>query len=461
VTKRDAQRIGGAVADKLHTPRERDVAKLAERVPPQNPDAEAAVLGSMLLANECIGEVGQALGAEDFYSPENQVIYAAMLDLYEHNKPADVLTVLDALGEGADGSYLKDLLGAVPSAANAMQYAAIVKDRATLRAMIGAQTDGLKDAYGGEGEADAVLDRAQQRLFALADRRTSNDTVSVASLLAGARGKIEQIRDGSWKPGITTGFIGLDHNYLHEGLGDGELVVLMGRPSSGKTTFALNLLEHVSIGESKPSVIFSLEMSKERLVQNFLVMRSGVSLFPAERILAAREYDMLDKATNDLDAAPIHLNDTPGLTLMQLRAKIRQLVQRKGVRLVVVDYLQLMTPPSGETRNDQIGAISRGLKLIAREVKVPILVLSQMNRSSESRQDARPRLSDLRDSGNIEQDADIVLGMYRPEVYDPTPDNQNIVEVLVLKQRNGPTGVAKLQFAKSLYRFRALARGEA
>jgi len=462
VTKRDAQRIGGAVADKLHTPRERDVAKLAERVPPQNPDAEAAVLGSMLLANECIGEVGQALGAEDFYSPENQVIYAAMLDLYEHNKPADVLTLLDALGEGADGSYLKDLLGAVPSAANAIHYAALVRECAMRRALISYGNRVMRDAWDATGaDAATLLDTAGRGLYALADRRGST-VVNASDWMAALGAYVEELCEKK-HTGVSTGIVPLDE--ILGGLRKGEMIVIAGRPSMGKSSMSLNIYAHAAMREAVSVAFFSCEMSKESLGLNLLSAESGVTGHKIRRgFMGTHDHAAFSLALGRIAEMDdrVFVDDSPNIGLFELRAKCRSLAMHHGLGLVILDYLQLMQGPGlYRERHLEVAEISKGIKGLARELNVPVIAVSQLNRMAEARSDNRPRLADLRESGAIEQDADVVILLHREEYYNPTDDNRNVAEAIVAKQRNGPTGMVKLQWEPQCFRFRALARGEA
>jgi len=431
---------------------------LLQRVPPQNLEAERAVLGSLLLVNEHIGHVVDALSVEEFYSRSHRTIYQAVLDLYNRNEAVDFLTLQDELQragklEDVGGvEYLSGLTDVVPAAANVEFYAHMVRETAALRSLIQAATDILTSSYEQNERADQLLDKAEARIFEIAERRLASDLVLLKDIVKQVMEHIYSVHDrGSRITGLASGFYELDE--LTAGLQPAELVVLAARPSVGKSTFALNLAEHVAVKDGKAVALFSLEMSTQQLAQNLLCLHQRLD---AQRVrqglLSSEEQEELRQAASDLYQAPIYLNDSPSLSLLSLRAKARRLKAQHDIQLVMIDYLQLMEPPPGESRQVQVAEVSRGLKGLARELGIPVLALSQLNRSPEAREDHRPRLADLRESGAIEQDADVVLLLHRDDAYDPAK-NPGMAEIEVAKQRNGPTGKVRLTFLRECLRF--------
>jgi len=438
---------------------------LLQRVPPQNLEAERAVLGSLLLVNEHIGHVIDTLSPDEFYSRSHRLIYQAVLDLYNRTEAVDFLTLQDQLRRGGElesvggVEYLSRLTDVVPSAANVQHYTRIVRETAALRALIQAATDILSTAYEESQYADHLLDRAESRIFQIAERRLASDLIPLKDIVKRAMEHIENIHDrGSSITGLATGFTDLDE--LTAGLQPAELIVLASRPSIGKTTFGLNLAEHVAVAQGKPVALFSLEMSIQQLAQNLLCLHRRVD---AQRLrkgmLSQEERSELGLAAEVLYQAPIFLNDSPSLSILGLRAKARRLKRQHDIQLVILDYLQLMEPPPGDSRQQQVAEISRALKGLARELRVPVLALSQLNRSPEAREDHRPRLADLRESGAIEQDADVVLMLHRDDAYDPNK-NPGVAELEVAKQRNGPTGRVRLTFLRECLRFESAATND-
>ena len=432
---------------------------LLDRVPPHSLEAEASVLGAILLDNEAAWLVARDLKPEHFYKAANQKIYEAALALVTERRPADVVTVKEELQrrgelEPVGGAlYLGELLNAVPSAANAEHYARIVREKALLRSLIRAAREVEKDAFDAGESADAILDRAERRFFEVTQRRLTDTSTELRHLL---NEEFDKIESGKPRKGLATHLVDLDR--ITNGLKPAEFVVLAARPAMGKTSLATTIVRNVAIRDKRPVAFFSLEMSKSQLAQNMLCAQARVPTFRVQQgNLEARELQRLRDAAAVLFEAPVIIDDAPALTIMQLRAKARIARMRHGVQLIVIDYLQLMEadrPSSDENRQQEVSQISRGLKQLARELDVPVLALSQLSRAVEQRSDKRPLLSDLRESGAIEQDADMVLLLYRESYYkSDKPDIANLAEVIVGKNRNGPTGSAKLIFLKEYMRF--------
>ncbi len=438
---------------------------------PQDLGAEAAVLGSMIIDPRCVGEVIETLNRNAFYHSEHQILFDAIISLYEKNRGEgiDGLLVrnelerrnqLDAIG-GAE--YLQRVIESVPSSASVQYYADIVREKMLLRETIVAATEILTDAYDESGDAAEKLDAAERRIFAVTDKRITSSAVALKDLVTRAYEMIEK-REGTHVTGLPTGYYELDDKTC--GLQKGEMLIIAGRPSMGKTSFALNLAEHIGIVEKIPTAIFSLEMGRQQLAERFLCSYSGVDAQLVRKgMLSTEHYQKLVEACGVISEAPIYIDDTSALTPLELRAKARRLRSAYGIRCVLVDYLQLMHIGSGkiESRQQEISTISRYLKSLARELDAPVVVLSQLNRSPEGREDHRPRMSDLRESGSIEQDADVVMLLHREDYYhrgDDSHEPDNTAEVIIAKQRNGPTGTVKLTFREKCTRFENLAQIE-
>jgi len=446
-------------------------ASLPMRSMPQDLGAEAAVLGSMIIDPRCVGEVIETLNRNAFYHSEHQILFDAIISLYEKNRGEgiDGLLVrnelerrnqLDAIG-GAE--YLQRVIESVPSSASVQYYADIVREKMLLRETIVAATEILTDAYDESGDAAEKLDAAERRIFAVTDKRITSSAVALKDLVTRAYEMIEK-REGTHVTGLPTGYYELDDKTC--GLQKGEMLIIAGRPSMGKTSFALNLAEHIGIVEKIPTAIFSLEMGRQQLAERFLCSYSGVDAQLVRKgMLSTEHYQKLVEACGVISEAPIYIDDTSALTPLELRAKARRLRSAYGIRCVLVDYLQLMHIGSGkiESRQQEISTISRYLKSLARELDAPVVVLSQLNRSPEGREDHRPRMSDLRESGSIEQDADVVMLLHREDYYhrgDDSHEPDNTAEVIIAKQRNGPTGTVKLTFREKCTRFENLAQIE-
>jgi len=449
-----------------------------EKIPPQNVEAEVAVLGAILQENEAIHRTIEALGKNDFYREAHRKIYRACLDLFERNEPIDLITLTNELQkrkeleEVGGASYLAYLVDSVPTAANISHYARIVRDKAVLRDLISVSTGIIHSSYEAEEEVDEVLDDAERRIFEISQHRFSFALTPLRSVLKGSFELIERLYERKVHvTGVPTGFT--DFDILTSGLQPTDLVIIAGRPSAGKSSFCLNVAQHAAIQEKTVVAIFSLEMSKEQLVQRMLCSQARVALHRLRRgYLGEKDWGKLTNAAGVLAEAPIFIDDSPGISVLEMKAKARRLKAEHGLGLLLVDYLQLIQSRGRmENRQQEISEISRSLKALAKELGVPVVALSQLSRRVEDRQEKRPELSDLRESGALEQDADLVAFIYRPDIYKPPEevdrkkfmdrsdhgergyyDGQE-AEVIVRKQRNGPTGTIKLTFLPEFTRF--------
>lgn len=439
----------------------------ARKIPPQNLEAERYVLGGMLIDGEAVDRVREFTEPKDFYLEPHRTIFTSIIELSRRGTPADLLTVSDFLRaqnllDAVGGSkYLGSLVDLVPSAANITHYAKIVREKAILRGVIQAGTAMIEEAFQGVDEISEILDKAERNVYEVAHRGLSGTVAPIRDMVRDAFKKIqERFESKSAITGVPSGFHGLDR--ILSGLQPSDLVILAARPSVGKTAFALNMASHLAIHEKVPTAVFSLEMSKEQLVQRMLCMESRVD---GGRLrggfLKDDDWPRLTHAASVLSDAPIFIDDTPGLSSFEMRAKCRRLAKTHGLGAIFVDYLQLMRVKGKvESREREIAEISMALKGLAKELHVPVIALSQLNRSLEARQDKRPVLSDLRESGAIEQDADIIMFLYRDEVYHPDTETPGIAEIIISKHRNGPTGLVKLAFLREFTRFENLADEE-
>jgi replicative DNA helicase len=438
---------------------------LEGRTLPVSIEAEAAALGSMILDRECIGQVVEQIDADAFSIPEHQYIFEAIIGLYEANSKIDLvllrdeLTHRDRLKAAGGVDYLVRVAESVPTAANVEYYVRIVKEKAMLRQLARVSYDILRQACDETGDVGEKLDVAEQQIFAVTEKKISGSAVAIKHLLTETFENIES-RKGSHITGLPTSFVELDQ--LLCGLHPGEMIVVAGRPSMGKTSFALNVAEHIGADENLPVAVFSLEMSRQQLVERILCSRAKVDSQQVRKgMVSTEQHAELSRVGGELYEKPIFIDDTPGLTPLMLRAKCRRLKSQHNVQCVFVDYLQLMAMGGQvESRQQEISTISRYLKAMARELEIPVMVLSQLNRSSEGREDHRPRMSDLRESGCIEQDADVVLLLHREDYYNKGREEfneTNTAEVIVAKQRNGPTDTVRLYFDGRFTRFDNLA----
>jgi replicative DNA helicase len=437
---------------------------MIDRLPPQSIEAEQSVLGAVLIDRDTMIEIADFLKPEDFYRQAHARVYAVMLDLSERREPIDIVTVSEALERSGDleaiggRAYLGTLSNQTPTAVHAAQYARIVERKAVLRNLIGAAGKIAGIGYEDPAEVEEAIDRAEAELFAVSERRVSAGFSPLRSLLHDAYDRLDYLHAHRGEiSGVRTGFANLDQ--LTTGLQKSDLVILAARPSVGKTSFALNIAEHAAVHDKQSVGIFSLEMSKEQLVLRLL---SSVSNIDSQRLrtgfLEELDFARIAPAMNALSEAPIYIDDTPNITTMELRTKARRLQAEAGLDLVIVDYLQLMqssTTTRDANRVQEVSEISRGLKALARELKVPVLALSQLSRQPEMRESKEPRLSDLRESGSIEQDADLVMFLYREK--ERSSDEQGtdgeVVRLKLAKHRNGPTGEIDLWFKKAQTRF--------
>ena len=440
---------------------------MIERVPPQNIEAEQAVLGAMLIKKEAIAEVSQILRPADFYREAHRIVYETMLELFNKNEAVDLITVTEQLRksdqlEKAGGiAFVTSLANAVPTAANVEYHARIVEEKAQLRNLINSATEIAGMAYEANDDIADVMDKSEKMILEVAARQNGGAFVPIKEILMDTFSKIEKLYET--KGGITglpSGFKDLDK--LTSGLQPSDLILVAARPSMGKTAFTLNIAQYVAVHENKSVAFFSLEMSKEQLVQRMLCSEGGID---SQRLrvgeLEENDWEKLINAADRLSRAPIYIDDTAGITVMELRSKARRLKAEHDLQLIVIDYLQLMqgrSSKNSDNRQQEISEISRSLKALARELNVPVIALSQLSRSVESRQVKKPMLSDLRESGSLEQDADIVMFLYREDYYDPETEHKNITDVIIAKHRNGPVDTVQLFFHKQFTKFADLSR---
>ena len=435
---------------------------------PESLEAEAAVLGSMILDPACIGQIVQSIKAEVFYRPEHQTIYEGLVALFEKNSKVDLILLRDELKRlnklkpvgGVD--YLVEIVESVPSAANVEYYTEIVKEKSMRRELVRVRREILEEAYSESGDVGEKLDTAEKKIFAVTEKKITGSAVPLKNLLSEVFENIEA-RKGIHVTGLPTGYYELDNMLC--GLQKGEMTIVAGRPSMGKTSFALNIAEHIGADNNIPLVIFSLEMSTHQLVERFLCSRGH---FDSQDVrkgkLDTEQLAELTAVGSELFEKPIFVDDSPGLTPLMIRAKCRRLKSQHDIQCVLIDYLQLMSLGGRvESRQQEISTISRYLKALARELEVPVVVLSQLNRAAEGREGHRPRMSDLRESGSIEQDADVILLLHREDYYhkgEPDYEDTNTADVIIAKQRNGPTGVVNLTFNGKYTRFENLSHAQ-
>ena len=432
-----------------------------ERIPPHSDDAEKSVLGAVLLDKEALFDVMELLKEDDFYSEAHKEIFATVSDIFRRNEPVDTLTVTEELRkrkslEMVGGrAYIAFLSTAVPSTANAGQYAKIISEKAILRRLISTSSDIIEKSYQEKMEPEEVLDQAEKSIFEIAQARQTKDFEPLKNVLWKNIQMIDEMaqKEGNLT-GLTTGFMDLDEKTA--GLQKSDLIILAARPAMGKTAFALNVAEQAAVKGGATVLIFSLEMSREQLGQRMLSMESRVEMQKLKTgNVDRKDWDSIHLALDKLSQANIFIDDTPGVSVMEIRNKCRRLKAEKELDLVVIDYLQLMASDGrSESRQQEVSTISRFLKLLAREMDCPVIVLSQLSRAVESRTPKTPQLSDLRESGSIEQDADIVIFLYRDEYYNPdTTDRPNVCDVIIAKQRSGSTGTVELTWLGKYTRF--------
>ena len=430
------------------------------RVPPHNLEAERSVLGSMLLDKDVIPSVTEILRSDDFYREDHKEIFEAMVELFDKGEPIDLITVSEQLKlrgtlEKVGGlEYLAAIANAVPTTANVKYYSKIVEEKAILRKLIKASTEIVNMGYEASEEVSYVLDRAERNIFDVLEKRNTKGFSHIRDVLVDTFNMLEDLYNNKGHvTGIPTGFIDLDNKT--SGLHNSDLILIAARPAMGKTAFALNIAQHAAVHSHVPVAIFNLEMSKEQLVNRMLCSEVMID---SQKIRTGKledsDWQKIAMSLGPLSEAPIYIDDTPGASITEIRAKCRRLKLEKNLGLVVIDYLQLMQGSGrSESRQQEISEISRSLKILAKEINVPVLTLSQLSRAPESRTDHRPILSDLRESGAIEQDADIVMFLYRDDYYNPDTEKKNIAEVIIAKHRNGATGTVELRWMGEYTKF--------
>ena len=438
---------------------------VAGKIPPQNLDAEMSLLGAILIDDEVITDASEIVAAKDFYDKRHQAIYSGMMRLYERHKPIDLLTLTDELKkkdqlEAVGGSaHLTELTNYVPTAAHAASYAEIINQKAVRRRLIKASAEISEMGFDEETSTQELLEKAEAELFSVSDQTLKQDLVSIESILTESFDRIEELhRNKGQLRGIRTGYRDLDN--MTAGLQRSDLIILASRPAMGKTTLVTNLAYNVATIAKLPVLFFSLEMSKEQLIDRMLADASGVDSWNIRTgNLSDDDFSKISDAMGEMAEAPIFIDDTPGLSILGMRTKARRAAHDHPLGLIIVDYLQLMQSSGNHNGNrvQEVSEISRGLKLIARELNVPLIALSQLSRSVESRTPPIPQLADLRESGSIEQDADIVSFIYRPAYYEPdNPEVKNITDLIIAKHRNGPVGKVQLYFHPERLRFMSL-----
>ncbi|MBN1522114.1 MAG: replicative DNA helicase [Candidatus Aureabacteria bacterium] len=433
-------------------------------VPPQNIEAEKSLLGSMLISENAVSVAIEFLSEDSFYMKKHGMIFKGIISLYDKNEPVDVITLsekmrsMGALEEIGGASYLTELAGTVPTAANIGQYANIVRDKQVLRRLIEVSGDIMNKCHDTSVSVNEILDDAEKEIFKISQSKVDRSFYDMKSLMKDSLETVDRLyTKKSLVTGISTGFMELDK--MTSGFQNSDMIVLAARPSMGKTALALNIAENAAIKYNFPVAVFSLEMSKENLALRMLCSLARVNANKVRTgFLSKQDFPNLANAAGRLSAAPIYIDDTPSLSVLALRAKARRMMSQKKIKFIVVDYLQLMTSYGGrfESRQQEISEYSRSLKALARELDIPVMVISQLNRAVESRQDHRPQLADLRESGAIEQDADLVMLLMRPDYYEKD-EKPGIAEVNIAKQRNGPVGKFDLKFFIEFTRFDNLA----
>ena len=444
----------------------KDIDVSLHKIPPQNLEAEQSILGGILLDNQALNAVLEVLTQADFYSDAHRKIFASIVDLSNRNEPADLITLSNILKDQkkldkvGGVSYLASLVDNVGSAANIAYYAKIVKEKSIMRRMIEAATEILNNSYDVGMDVDQMLDQAEHAIFEISENKIRPSFSPMREILKSSFQTIERLyANKELITGVATGFDNLDD--ITSGLQKSDLIIVAGRPSMGKTAFALNIAQNAALLAGVPVAVFSLEMAKEQLVMRMLAAEARVDSQRLRKgFLGETDWPKLTEAAGRLSDAPIYIDDTPAINVIEMKAKARRLMAENGLGLIVIDYLQLMRGSAyKDSREQEISEISRSLKALAKELSVPVIALSQLNRKVEDRTNRRPMMADLRESGAIEQDADVIAFIYRDEVYNKSEDNpeKGIAEIIIGKQRNGPTGIVKLAFQEKFTRFENLA----
>ena len=426
---------------------------------PQSIEAEQSVLGSMITDKNAVVEAIEKLEENDFYRDGHKVIFKTISEMFKDDMPVDLVTLLERLKateklEKAGGvTYVSELSSSLLTTINLSAYIKIVKEKSILRKLIRASTSIIEDSYNKQGEVEEVLEGAEKKIFDIAEKRTTSDFEPLNVVLERGFLEIERLFNNKGEiTGVGSGFVDLDAKT--SGFQKGDMVLIAARPSMGKTTFALNIAEHAALREGKSVVVFSLEMSKEQLAYKLLCSVANVDMLKLRTgALDDKDWENIARATGPLSKAKIYIDDTAGVTVMEMRSKCRRLKLEYGIDLIVIDYLQLMSGSSNESRQQEVSEISRSIKALAKEMECPVIALSQLSRAPEQRADHRPMLSDLRESGSIEQDADLVMFLYRDEYYNKETEDTNIAECIIAKQRNGPVGTVKLAWLGQYSKF--------
>lgn len=425
---------------------------------PQSIEAEQSVIGSMIIDKSAIVQVAEKLEENDFYRDGHKIIFKAIFEMFKNDIAVDLITLLeylksnDLLEKAGGVTYITEVSSSVLTIANLSSYIKIVEEKSTLRKLIKASTSIIEDSYNKQGEVENVLDKAEKKIFDIAEKRTSSDFEPLNVVLERGFLEIERLFNNRGEiTGVGSGIKDLDAKT--SGFQKGDMVLIAARPSMGKTTFALNIAENAALREGKSVVIFSLEMSKEQLAYKLLCSEANVDMLKLRTgTLEDQDWENIARATGPLSKAKIYIDDTAGVSVMEMRSKCRKLKMEYGIDLILIDYLQLMSGSSSENRQQEVSEISRSIKALAKEMQCPVIALSQLSRAPEQRADHRPMLSDLRESGSIEQDADVVMFLYRDEYYNKESEDRGVAECIIAKQRNGPVGTVKMawlgQFSK-------------
>lgn len=440
---------------------------LIKRVLPHSVEAEQSVIGSMLMDREAIISASEIVTANDFYQHQYGIMFEAMLELFNENKPVDLVTIQNRLKEKdvppevSSLDFVRDIMSTVPTSANVKSYANIVREKAVLRRLIKVNEEIANTCYAGKEPLETILATTEKTIFDLLQSRNSGDFVPIRQVAMNVLEKIEEAsKNQGTVTGVPTGFIDLD--YKTSGLQPSDFILIAARPSMGKTAFVLNLVDHIAVKKGLPCMVFSLEMSKEQLVNRMLAMESNVDSQKLRTgTLTDTDWDAVVEGIGVIGNSKLIIDDTPGISIMELRSKCRKMKLEYGLNVVIIDYLQLMSGSGkggGDNRQQEISEISRSLKALARELSAPVIALSQLSRACETRPDHRPMLSDLRESGAIEQDADVVMFLYRDDYYNKDTELKNIAEVIIAKQRNGPIGTINLVWRPEFTKFANMAK---
>lgn len=417
---------------------------------PQSIEAEQSVIGSMIIDKSAIAQVAEKLTEDDFYRDGHKIIYKSIFEMFKNDMAVDLVTLLeylkstDQLEKAGGVTYITEVSSSVPTTANLSSYIKIVEEKSILRRLIKASTAIIEDSYNKQGEVEGVLDLAEKKIFDIAEKRSTSDFEALSDVLERGFLEIERLFNNKGQiTGVPSGFTDLDAKT--SGFQKGDMVLIAARPSMGKTTFALNIAENAALREGKSVVIFSLEMPKEQLAYKLLCSEANVDMLKLRTgNLDDKDWENIARATGPLSKAKIYIDDTAGVTVMEMRSKCRRLKMEYGIDLILIDYLQLMSGSSSENRQQEVSEISRSIKALAKEMECPVIALSQLSRAPEQRADHRPMLSDLRESGSIEQDADVVMFLYRDEYYNKESEDKGIGECIIAKQRNGPVGTVRM-----------------